>query len=88
MQLQIHSLSKRGFQRLENFCDRTDIKIKYRLDANVDDLYDVTIQSIESRAILRTSSVFEDEEVITLQAIHSECEISIDSSEFHKVVII
>lgn len=87
MQLQIYSLSKRGFQRLESFCDRTNIKIKYNLDATVDDLYDVTISSIECQALFRTS-VCQGEELIILQDFNSKHAISIDSSEFHKVVII
>lgn len=87
MQLQIYSLSKQGFHRLENFCDRTSIKMKYNTDATVDDLYDVIIMSIECQALFRTS-VCQGEELIILQDFNSKHAISIDSSEFHKVVII
>lgn len=87
MQLQINSLSKRGFQKLENFCNQTNIIIKYNSDATVDDLYDVTIPSIECQALFRTS-VCQGEELIAIQDFNSKHAISIDSSEFHKVVII
>lgn len=87
MQLTIYSLSKEGFRRLENFCNQANVNMKYLLDRNDTDLYDVSISSIESQAMFRTS-VCEGEELIILQDLNSRHGVSIDVSEFHKVVII
>ena len=85
MQLQIYSLSTKEFQRLENFCNRANVNMKYELVTDDVESYDVTIASLQKQCYFSTCR---KDDSIALFAFNSELYLIIDSSEFHKVVII
>lgn len=85
MQLQIYSLSTREFQRLENFCNRANVHMKYGLVTDDVESYDVTIASFQKQCFFSSCSA---DDSIALTAFNSELSLIIDSSQFHKVVII
>lgn len=85
MQLQIHSLTEKSFQQLENFCKRANVKIKYGLVTDDIECYDVTIINFQNQCFLGSCK---SDDTLLLTSFDSEIVCLLDSSEFHKVVII
>lgn len=85
MQIRIMSLSEKAFYRLENFCNRENINMRYAYNTDDPELYDIHISGFQEKFFL---SSIKGAETIAFTSFNQRNTFEMDASDFHRLEII